>query len=65
MVLRRWDRIQQGRGDSLPVFRRGFRNEIKRITNLVNGILELENKLVSKLERISKMSTNQVHANLM
>lgn len=27
------------------------RGEAKGITNLVNGVLELENKLVSKLER--------------
>jgi len=51
MFLRGWNRIQQSRRDSLPTLRRGFRDETKRIANLVNGILELENKLVSKLER--------------
>ncbi len=45
MLLRRWDRIQQGRRDSLPIFRHGFRDEIKHTTDLVNGILELENKI--------------------
>jgi len=51
MFLRGWNRIQQSRRDSLPTLRRGFRDETKRIANLVNGILELEDKLVSKLER--------------
>ena len=37
----------------------------KKVTNLVSSVFELENELVSKLEEISKMSTNQIHANLM
>ena len=42
----------------------GFKERPKKITNLVNSILQLGNKLVSASWRdISKMSTNQIHAN--
>lgn len=42
----------------------GFEERHKKVTNLINSILQLGNKLVSASWReISKMSTNQIHAN--
>ena len=52
MFPRGWNRIQQSRRDSLHTLKHEDRNEVKKeTTNLINGILELENKLVNKLDR--------------
>ena len=65
MFPRGWDRIQQSRRDALPAFRRKFGEVTKELTNLVDCILELERQIGEQVgEEFSKMSTNQIHANL-